>query len=38
MTEPQRPTGNEIAPLLWVIAVLIGCYDLVLWIFQRMYH
>jgi hypothetical protein len=36
MTEPQRPTGNELAPLLWVIALLIGCIELLSWIFERM--
>ena len=37
MTEPKPPAGDGLAPLLWVIAVLVGCWELFSWIFERMY-
>jgi len=36
MTE-QRPSGDGPVPLLWVIAVLLGCIEFLSWIFERMF-
>lgn len=31
------PPGNELAALLWVLAVLIGVFELVWWFSDRIY-
>jgi hypothetical protein len=35
-TDPEPP-GNELAAVLWVIAVLLAVYELIWWVFDRMY-
>ena len=35
--EPDPPPGGELAPLLWVLALLIAAIELAWWFFDRMY-
>jgi hypothetical protein len=35
--EPERPRGNELKALLWVLAVLLGTLEFTWWFFARMY-
>jgi hypothetical protein len=34
---PEEPPGNELAVLLWVVAVLIASFELTWWFFDRLY-
>jgi hypothetical protein len=34
---PPELRRNELAPLLWVIVVLVVCFEVTWWIFDRMY-
>lgn len=35
--DPDPPPGNELAAVLWSLAVLLGAMELVWWYFDRLY-